>query len=410
MLLDNPTISKIANLTTNGYMRTSAGVGTLASVPIAYFARDYGAVADDSTDDSGAIQDAIDAAEDGGGGLVYLNPGIYKTLSTLTVPAGVSLAGAGGKASYLHYAGDNLALHAYTDEADESRHFGRFSGFQLYSTTGTHGIRIEKATCITLEELMIHGFSTAGLHLYSADAGKVCLNILAKNCAILNNEVGVLASGYNDHINGISFLGCSIRTNKSYNIRVSTGINTWTFVDVVMENVAGPSTPAPYTEDPSAFFCQYGRSLAFVGCYYEAVDDTAAVKALQIGTYPNVSIPAGVFVYGVLIAGCSFLGFNTQTAIIIGNAGASQPTGAKGINIVGNHFYGFSVGINPINIDGGLIGRNTYDTVATNVSARGAGVTNTLVLDDPPVLATGGGADVDDVITTLQGLGLVKQS
>ncbi|RYY36955.1 MAG: carbohydrate-binding protein, partial [Sphingobacteriaceae bacterium] len=53
----------------------------------------YNAKADGITDNTTAIQSAINAAGNGGGGIVFLPPGKYKVLGNLTVPAGVELKG-----------------------------------------------------------------------------------------------------------------------------------------------------------------------------------------------------------------------------------------------------------------------------------------------------------------------------
>lgn len=76
-------------------------VGAIVSV------QQFGAVGDDSTDDSGAIQKAITAAETAGGGIILLPEATYAVASTLTVDDdGVMLIGmgpcnaaAGGKAA-----------------------------------------------------------------------------------------------------------------------------------------------------------------------------------------------------------------------------------------------------------------------------------------------------------------------
>ena len=53
----------------------------------------YRAKADGQTDDTVAIQSALDAAGRKGGGTVFLPPGVYRISTHLTVPAGVELRG-----------------------------------------------------------------------------------------------------------------------------------------------------------------------------------------------------------------------------------------------------------------------------------------------------------------------------
>jgi hypothetical protein len=58
-----------------------------------FLATDYGVTGDGDTDDTAAIQKALNAAGTNGGGLVYLAGGTYKLTDTLTVPSGVELRG-----------------------------------------------------------------------------------------------------------------------------------------------------------------------------------------------------------------------------------------------------------------------------------------------------------------------------
>jgi hypothetical protein len=57
--------------------------------------RDYGTVGDGVTDDTTAIQKALDAVQAAGGGTVFIPVGTYKTTATLNLPALVSVEGQG---------------------------------------------------------------------------------------------------------------------------------------------------------------------------------------------------------------------------------------------------------------------------------------------------------------------------
>lgn len=59
-----------------------------------FVATSYGATGNGTTDDTAAINSALTAAGNNGGGIVYLPPGNYHTTNTLNVPSGVELRGA----------------------------------------------------------------------------------------------------------------------------------------------------------------------------------------------------------------------------------------------------------------------------------------------------------------------------
>ena len=61
--------------------------------PSLFLATSYGATGNGTTDDTAAIQNALNAAGANGGGIVYLQPGLYHTTTSLTVPGGVELRG-----------------------------------------------------------------------------------------------------------------------------------------------------------------------------------------------------------------------------------------------------------------------------------------------------------------------------
>lgn len=62
----------------------------------------HGAVGDGLTDDTKALQDAIDACDEAGGGIVYVPPGVYGLSRTLTIKDnGVHVVGSGWENTYL---------------------------------------------------------------------------------------------------------------------------------------------------------------------------------------------------------------------------------------------------------------------------------------------------------------------
>ncbi|TNJ58676.1 hypothetical protein FE784_37985 [Paenibacillus hemerocallicola] len=88
---------------------SSSGVGqSVYSVQQATYGavnvKDYGAVGDGTNDDTAAIQAAIDGCADGGGGIVFLPPGVYRLTGTLRMRTAVTLEGAGVSAWDLTFA------------------------------------------------------------------------------------------------------------------------------------------------------------------------------------------------------------------------------------------------------------------------------------------------------------------
>ena len=101
---------------------------TLGQVVPVYNVRLYGAAGNGSTDDTTAIQAAVTACIAGGGGVVYLPAGNYKTSSTITalIPTGtgnssgtgaaVRIQGDGNWATTVSYYGSGDCLRIYSTE------------------------------------------------------------------------------------------------------------------------------------------------------------------------------------------------------------------------------------------------------------------------------------------------------
>jgi hypothetical protein len=85
----------------DGRLWTNAEIG---EGPATYDVRIYGAVGDGETDDTAAIQAALDAAKHAGGGVVYMPPGVYKLTTTITLADAscITLCGAGMGKSTLY--------------------------------------------------------------------------------------------------------------------------------------------------------------------------------------------------------------------------------------------------------------------------------------------------------------------
>ena len=126
--------------------------------------RDFGAKGDGVTDDSHAIQSAIDSLSNGG--TVFLPEGIYLLRSSIKLRHGVNLVGAGcGQRG--RYGG---ATQIRTDRriaiitADDQRYIGIYN-LELFSPTAHYGIRLFGTKRSVVENVVIHGGMNVGLAL-----------------------------------------------------------------------------------------------------------------------------------------------------------------------------------------------------------------------------------------------------
>lgn len=95
---------------------------------------DFGATGNGTTDDTVAIQNALNAAQAGGGGIVLLPPGVYLISSALLVPSGVQLWGHGMSATTIKQA-SNRGNDSYMILNKTYQPFGGDERIVLYNFT-----------------------------------------------------------------------------------------------------------------------------------------------------------------------------------------------------------------------------------------------------------------------------------
>ena len=145
----NTTLTGNINYTQGGTGATSRTVTSKLQESVSV--KDFGAVGDGSTDDTTAIQNAINAAATGG---IYIPPGTYKISSTLVIKGGIT--GAGVTATIIQPATANFA--AFSSQSSTAHAKYKISGIKIDFGVATGGVAATSTACC--------GFSYTGASTY----------------------------------------------------------------------------------------------------------------------------------------------------------------------------------------------------------------------------------------------------
>lgn len=172
--------------------------------------KDFGAQGDGVTDDTAALQAAVDAASTAGGGTLYIPAGRYILTDALTWASGVNAVGAGERVSILQVADQNkdcivgTDIHSVTLQglqlSGPGRGFGSGVRFTRFSTPATAGI--------ALRDMLIQSFGGDGAFCHQL-AGSVIQRVRVRTCG----GVGFHLQAPADTILGgasTALIGCSV--------------------------------------------------------------------------------------------------------------------------------------------------------------------------------------------------------
>lgn len=163
-LLFDPADAGAVDSTDVSYTATGTGAvlrNVSAKLNESVSVKDFGAVGDGVTDDTAAIQAAIDSLVTGG--TVVLPTGVYKTTSTLTLNVeGVSLVGEGGLSGHFPVVVGSSGVVGQGAHTGATRVYGTFTSGPL--------VRVKKSSCALLD-ICFDGDETRRLAALSSNYG-----------------------------------------------------------------------------------------------------------------------------------------------------------------------------------------------------------------------------------------------
>lgn len=299
------TLWTVARNKTNGYqvpVYVGSGVGARIS-PINVW--DFGAVGDGTTDDTAAIQAAIDAAEAVGGGQVHFPAGLYRIESgplTVNLDDGtceqISLVGEGKHESrLLLYASGTENLLEIDGWRTSARSFKvQDMGFSLASGTGGDAIEVLNASRGLIDECYIYGFAAGAGIKFDAENSKNCdLN------KVTNTYVGACQDGIWNDLSGTTatycdaqfITNCTLVSNTRYDIHSSNSgglagkANAMLIGDTWIQSVATGTHGIYLTDDVT------GVKVSNVN-----IDGSPSTQAITIGASCGYSLWANIVVDG----------------------------------------------------------------------------------------------------------------
>jgi len=132
----------------------------------------YGAVGDGSTDDTVAIQAAIDNNQ-----TVYLPEGTYAISDTLVLDNAQCIYGDGKNNSIIDYSGADTAVQFISGSGTGTRIYGcKAHDLRITTVSGDTGLDLDSVSEGDFERLIIDGFSVTGVYLHSSTSGGATYN------------------------------------------------------------------------------------------------------------------------------------------------------------------------------------------------------------------------------------------
>jgi hypothetical protein len=204
--------------TFQGFLQSGSGATTRtwqSKAADTFSVKDFGAVGNGITNDTTAIQNAINAAS----GTLYFPAGLY-LVNTLTLKEGLILHGAGPQATLLLCAADNTSIFYYTAAAPTKTGFG-VAGMRLIlnSKLNCNAIVIDgtssaiRCSQIRINDLNIEGAFNNGVFL------RYCANTYISNLFVS----GVITGFFIDNCADTDIVSCKVQNGSGNGFYINGG-------------------------------------------------------------------------------------------------------------------------------------------------------------------------------------------
>ena len=242
---------------------------------------DFGAAGDGVTDDTAAIQNAIDTAAD----IVYFPAGTFNH-GELTFAGGQTILGEGRTKTTLSYTGSGTAISQ--DNAGTRIYGVTFKDFLLSTSTGSVGVLLNSVSSSRFENVQVNGFTT-GWQIVSPTSGfsvyNTFIDCVAQSCG---TGFDVQASGSNEH----RFIACRANVCSSYGWKIVDS-NHNVLIDCAIESggvgLYVEATSNALSDLNTAAFCRFESNTTAVEIASSNVRDASIVFPLFSGNSTDLS-------------------------------------------------------------------------------------------------------------------------
>lgn len=302
--------------------------------------KDFGATGDGSTDDTAAIQAAIDVAVAGGGGIVLFPPGFYKTTSALTITKGVVLQGSGiglgtgtGNSGGTVIRSGAAAGDVITISSAQSCTLLDFTIDcpSFTKASGTAGVRVqgEGGSGNTNNRTRLQNVRIS--NMYDAIVWDAASNLVMHGChvqdflniGVYSKQTGATDSGHNT-IDSCVIWDLNVGTSQA-SVRYDKGGD----IRIVNNKMLGSTYGVRVVLDDG----ETGTMLVTGNSFEEQLTNNIRIAQGTTGkNFGNLVVVGNQFSF---VAPSSP---QSNIAIVAGTAGGGAPTWIKNISIVGNVF------------------------------------------------------------------------